>query len=158
MNSAIQNLQGFPYERKFGMSFLPAPVRFLDTRAGQPAGSACNMPGAQLIADTDTLFQVRSKCTGVPSGAQGIFGIVYVLNHAVSGWITCYANTSQSLRVNWAAQPYVQNRPYISTLYYNTAVPITNSYCAFNIGKDGKFWVYTSQTIDMLIDINGYVI
>lgn len=157
MDSLIQNLQGFPNERQFGVVFLPQPVRWLDTRVGEPPGSACLMPGAALNAGTDTLYNVRTKCTGIPANARGIFGLCYVLNHTISGFATFYPN-SPLLRTNFAAQPFVKNRPFVATTFYNSTIPVVaNAYLA-GIGADGKLWIYTHFTADFIIDITGYFI
>lgn len=155
MNSAIQNLQGFPFEKEYGVAFLTTPVRFLDTRTGQPAGSACIMPGAALTANTDTLYQVRSQCTRIPAGAKGIFGLLYVLNHSVSLYATMYPNTPL-LRVDYSAQPYVKNRPFVATTFYNSTIAVVANTFISGIGADGKFWLYTAGTADFIIDITGY--
>lgn len=155
MDSLVQNLQGFPHERQFGVVFLTTPVRFLDTRTGQPAGSACVMPGATLSAASDTLFNVRTKCTGIPAEAKGIFGLCYVLSHTSSNYATFYPNTPL-LRTDFSAQPYVKNRPFVATTFYNSTVAVVANTFLTGIGADGKFWVYTNDTIDLIIDIGGY--
>ncbi len=69
----VNGFNGFTY------TSLAAPVRLVDTRAGQ---SACNAPGKPLTANTPLTLNTRTTCTGVPAAASAFIGNGTVINSA----------------------------------------------------------------------------
>lgn len=155
-----QGINEFPQSQASGLIYLPQPVRFLDTRSVGASAFACNLPGAVIGTDTDNLYNVRIKCTGIPETARGIFGNITLLNMSANGFITMYPDSS-SLILDWSsATKPVQNRPFVATVNYRTAITVQNQTFSIAIGKNGKFWLYntTTSTLDAIIDIVGYVV
>lgn len=129
---------------------LPAPVRLVETRAGQ---SGCIQPG-QLVgtgnpnADPalDLAVQGRggslaSPCNTIPSDASLLVGNATVVFPTGGGYLTIY--------------PSDATRPTVASSNYAGA-DIINGPFAVKLGTDGKFKVYTLSTTDLVIDITGY--
>lgn len=119
---------------------LPAPVRLLDTRVGQPA---CVTPGAQMTANTPNLQKANTICTGVPSNARAIIGNITVVAPSANGFITLY--------------PADKAKPTASSQNFNTLLVANNVKFFVGLSPQGEFYVYPSQTVDVVIDIDSYL-
>lgn len=158
MQTKAQQPQGFPQPLITGMVYLPAPVRFLDTRATATIG--CVLPAAPIATNSDNLYNPRISCTGVPAEARGIFGNITILGMTTNGFVTLYPDSS-SLRIDYSVTPPVTNRPFVATVNYRTAVAVQNQPINIGLGKNGKFWLYnnaTGSSIEVIIDLVGYVV
>lgn len=160
MTSEQQGLNGFPERPASGIVYLPQPVRFLDTRSSGASAFACNLPAAVIGTDTDNLYNVRTKCTGVPAIARGIFGNITLLNMSANGFITMYPDGDNLTKDYSLTTKPVTNRPFVATVNYRTAIAVQNQTFSIAIGKNGKFWLYntTTSTLDAILDIVGYVV
>lgn len=137
-NQSINGIPAVDNGRK--MYLLTAPVRFLDTRAGQPA---CIMPSATATANTEYSYNIRTLCTGIPAEAKGIFGNVSVIGHAANGFLTIW--------------PTGAVRPTTSSMNYDTDVFVVNVFYMCGLSGQGNFSIYSSQTLDVIVDIVGYL-
>lgn len=160
MQTEFQQPQGFATPPTYGMVYLPQPVRFLDTRSSGASANACNLPAAVIGTDTDNLYNARIRCTGIPAKARGIFGNITIINMSANGFLTMYPDSSLLL-LDWSSTTKpVTNRPFVATVNYRTAVAVQNQPFSIGLGKNGKFWIYntTTTTIDVILDIVGYVV
>ncbi len=126
------NLQFFP---------LSAPVRLLDTRAGQ---SACYKPGTPLGANKNLSLNVRIVCTGLPNEALAIVGNATVVNNATNappGFVTLFPSSA--------------TLPTASNLNYVPGDVVPNAFTV-GLGGDGAFKIYATGAIDFVVDITGY--
>lgn len=149
-----QNLFGLPSGLQFAkFRFLDAPQRLIDTRVVTGATTACLLPAATLPAGThstglpDTEIVVRSYCSKIPPEAIGINAIVFVLNQAANGWITFY--------------PGDQVYPKAASATYFTAEAGSGTTVPFNVSlsaSKGSIRIFTSQVIDIIIDLVGYYV
>lgn len=120
---------------------LPAPVRLLDTRAGQPA---CVAPGALLTAGVVRTQAAVGPCTGIPANAQGIAGNLAVVNTLPGsgiGFVTLFPSG--------VSQPNVANINYMPG-------QIVNNFFTVGLGPDGSFKIFPSSTIHLVVDVTGY--
>lgn len=155
-----QGLQSFPDKPISGLVYLPQPVRFLDTRSSGASSFSCNLPAAVIGADTDNLYNVVTKCTGIPPEARGIFGNITLVNMSANGFITMYPDGNNLIKDYATPTKPVTNRPFVATVNYRTAIAVQNQTFSIAIGKNGKFWLYntTTSTLDAILDIVGYVV
>lgn len=121
--------------------FLPAPVRLLDTRSSG-ASAACYLPASQITSATEFSYNVRTVCTGIPAEAKGIIGNVTVLNHPANGFLTLWPSSA--------------SRPTTSNVNYNTALSVMNVFFCCGLSPQSTFSAFSSQTIDIIVDIVGY--
>ena len=121
---------------------LPAPVRLLDTRPGQPA---CDNPGNPLTAGVSRTEFARGACSGafIPSNAQAIVGNATVVNDTATGagYVTLY--------------PSAALRPIVSNLNYTAGQVVANSFTV-RLGDDGAFSIYALTSTHFIVDIVGY--
>lgn len=119
---------------------LPAPIRLLETRAGQPG---CDTPGATLTGGSVRTQQGRVTCNGItiPNAAQALVGNATVVAPAANGYITLFPSD--------ATQPTVASGNY-------TAASVINTPFTVGLGADGAFKIFTTQTTHMVIDVLGY--
>ena len=123
-----------------GLLFNPlTPSRLLDTRVG--ATGACFLPGAPLTALTEVSQTARNVCT-IANTAQAIVGNVTTVLPPANGFLTLWPSDAAS-------------RPLASTSNYPSGRNF-NRYFTVGLGADGKFKMYPSQTIDLVIDVSGY--
>lgn len=160
MHTKLQQPQGFATPAITGNVYLPQPVRFLDTRSSGASPFACNLPAAVIGTDTDNLYDARTRCTGIPAEARGIFGNITLINMTANGFITMYPDSSLLLKDYSTPTKPVTNRPFVATVNYRTAIAVQNQPFSIALGKNGKFWLYntTTSTLDAIIDIVGYVV
>jgi hypothetical protein len=132
--NAINGLQYYP---------LPAPVRLLDTRPGEPA---CSMPSSPITGQVPYTQLARGSCAGslIPANAVAIVGNATVVNDlpgANGGYLTIYPNGV--------------SRPTVSNLNFAPGQIVPNSFTV-NLGSDGTFNIYSPTTTHVLIDVTGY--
>ena len=127
INAASNGLQFFP---------LAAPVRLLDTRAGQ---AACSQPGAPIAGQTSRTQPGRNFC-GIPANAQALTGNVTTVNSG-GGFLTLYPSD--------AAQPTVASVNY-------GVNEIINNVFTVGLGADGAFKLFAFNTTDVVVDVTGY--
>lgn len=154
-----QIMHGFPTGFRGGL-WVPInpPVRLLDTRAGQ---IALITPGAQLTLLTTYTYKATSPVSatpfatvmqaysGIPSDAIGLVITLVGLN-AVGG---------NGFLTIWPADAPVQ--PTASSANYNTAAApavITPNTVTVGLSASGEIKVYSSRTVDCILDIGGYFI
>ncbi len=119
---------------------LPSPVRLLDTRPGE---SACFAPDIPLGNDAVRTQPAIGACTGIPANAKAIVGNATVVNFISTGfhWITLYPSD--------AAQPNASNLNFSD----NQIVP--NQFTV-GLGPDGAFKIYSHASTHFIVDITGY--
>jgi hypothetical protein len=118
---------------------LPAPVRLLETRAGQPVG--CVLPGTPLIGNAESTQQAISACTGIPAAARAIVGNATTVNPLGGGFLTIF--------------PADATRPLVASSNFNTG-QVVNGPFAVGLAANGQFKIYTTSTTDLVIDVLGY--
>ncbi|MFN0109640.1 MAG: FG-GAP-like repeat-containing protein [Blastocatellia bacterium] len=117
---------------------LPAPVRLLESRAGQAVG--CFLPGTPLPADQDFLQQGGGTC-GIPATALALVGNATTVSPQGGGWLTIF--------------PADATRPLIASGNYLTN-QVLNSPFTVGLSPSGQFKVYTVAQTDLVIDVLGY--
>ena len=125
-----------------GLQFYPlaAPVRLLDTRAGQ---SACHTPNAPIAGGTPRNQLARGQCGGqtIPANTAAITGNITTVNSG-GGYLTLYPSD--------AAQPTVANSNY-------TPNEILNNVFTVGLGaNDGAFKIFVTSNTDVVVDVTGY--
>lgn len=116
---------------------LPAPVRLLDTRLGQPA---CTMPGTPIPATTEVLQQGNAIC-GIPATALALVGNATTVGPAGQGFLTLF--------------PADATRPLIASGNYQIGQTL-NSPFTVGLSPSGQFRIYSAQQTDLVIDVLGY--
>ncbi len=124
-----------------GLLFYPlgAPVRLLDSRAGEPG---CFTPGTPFVGGVEYSQQARGTCGGqtVPAAALAVVGNVTTVN-PLAGFLTLW--------------PSKVARPLIATSNFNTG-QIVNRHFTVALGTDGAFKLFAPGTTDLVIDLSGY--
>lgn len=119
---------------------LPAPIRLLETRAGQ---TGCFTPGAPLPAGSVTTQLGQTDCGGVtiPADAQALVGNATTVGPQTGGYLTLYpAGTTQPLAASSNFQAgQVMNAPF-----------------TVGLAPGGQFNIFTTATTDLVIDVLGY--
>ncbi len=118
---------------------LPAPVRLLETRAGQPVG--CVKPGAPLAGGVDALQTATTACTGIPAAARALVGNATTVSPQSGGYLTLF--------------PADAARPLIASSNYDTN-QIVNGPFTTGLSALGQFKVFTVATTELVIDLLGY--
>ena len=123
-----------------GSSFVPlAPARMIDTRGGySTVDGAYNGVGVRGGGST-TEIQIGGR-GGVPSGASEVAINVTATEVTVDGFVTVFP---------------CNGLPNASNVNYSAGKTATNAVMA-PLRDDGRLCVFTSQTIDLVIDVNGY--
>ncbi|MFN0123257.1 MAG: putative Ig domain-containing protein [Blastocatellia bacterium] len=118
---------------------LAAPVRLLDTRAGQPA---CYQPGLALAAGSTRNQQARGNCGNatIAMNAMAIVGNATVVN-ASAGYLTFW--------------PGGVAKPLVATTNFNTG-QVLNRHFTTGLSAAGIFDIYASAQTDLVIDVAGY--
>lgn len=127
-----QGLQYYP---------LPYPIRLLETRPGY---SGCTATGAQVQGGAPQTQNARVSCNGIniPANAQAIAGNFTVINFRnASGYGTLY--------------PTGGGPPLASNVNYTPNSIVGNSFIT-GLSSNGQFNIFTSTTLDVVIDITGY--
>ncbi len=123
-----------------GMMFYPlaAPVRLLETRAGQPG---CFTPGAQIPGGTSFTQVARGTC-GIPANAVAVIGnITTVLSGG--GYLTVYPSNNVTV-------------PNVASSYYGVNEILNNVFTVGLGAGDGAFKIFVSSNTDVVVDITGY--
>jgi hypothetical protein len=118
---------------------LPAPVRLLETRAGQSVG--CVKPGVPLVGGVDALQTATTACTGIPAAARAIVGNATTVGPQAGGFLTIF--------------PADTVRPFVASSNYNLA-QIVNGPFSVGLTTGGQFKIYTTATTDLVVDVLGY--
>ncbi|MDQ3013867.1 MAG: hypothetical protein M3X11_24585, partial [Acidobacteriota bacterium] len=118
---------------------LPAPVRLLETRAGQSVG--CVKPGTPLPGGADSLQTATSTCTGIPPEARAIVGNATTVSPQGGGYLTLF--------------PADAARPLIASSNYDTG-QIVNGPFTVGLSPSGQFKIFTLATTDLVVDVLGY--
>ncbi|MBS1791363.1 MAG: S8 family serine peptidase [Acidobacteria bacterium] len=118
---------------------LGAPVRLLDSRAGQ---TACFTPGAPFTGGVEYVQLASGTCSGqtIPANASAVLGNVTTVNPA-GGFLTLW--------------PSNVTRPFVATSNF-TAGQTANRHFITGLGPDGAFRLYASGDTDLVIDLSGY--
>ena len=121
-----------------GLQFYPlaAPVRLLDTRAGQVA---CTQPNAPIAGQTSLTQAGRSTC-GIPANAVALTGNLTTVQSG-GGFLTLYPSN--------AVQPTVASVNYAPN-------EIINNVFTVGLGTDGAFKIFAFNTTDVVVDVTGY--
>ncbi len=122
-----------------GLQFypLPAPVRLLDTRAGQ---SACFTPGAQISGGT-SLTQPAAGACSIPAAALAVTGNITTVQSG-GGFLTIYPSD--------ATRPTVANSNF-------AANEVLNNVFTVGLGAtDGAFKIFVTTNTHVVVDITGY--
>ncbi len=120
---------------------LPAPVRLIDTRAGQ---SGCLHPNTPLAATTPLSLTATGSCTGIPASARSIVGngtVVADVGGSGPGFVTFF--------------PGGATLPLASNLNYVPGDVRPNAFTV-GLGAQGNFNSYALTATDLLIDVTGY--
>ena len=135
----ILDVNGYfvPANTSSSLAFFPlTPCRVADTR-----GSAGALGGPSLGAGGSRAFPVLASGCNVPSNAQAYSLNMTALPHGSLGWITAW--------------PTGQAQAGVSTLNAYTGTVTANA-AIVPAGTGGAISVFTSDSTDLLIDINGY--
>ncbi len=121
---------------------LPAPVRLLDTRPGEPG---CDAPGLPLGNDATRMQTAHRTCFGaaVPPAAKAVVGNATVVNFISSGfhWITLY--------------PFGAPEPNASNLNFTANQIVPNAFVV-GLSSDGRFNIYSHASTHFIVDLTGY--
>ncbi len=116
---------------------LPAPVRLLDSRAGQ---TACTTPGTPLLAATEFLQQGNAIC-GIPATALALVGNATTVGPLAQGFLTLF--------------PADATRPLIASGNYQSGQTL-NSPFTVGLSPSGQFKIYSLQQTNLVVDVLGY--
>ncbi|MEO6126466.1 MAG: DUF4331 domain-containing protein [Ilumatobacteraceae bacterium] len=106
------------------------PSRILDTRSGtRPAGGST------------TVLKVTGGAAQVPADATTVFLNVTATNTSVNGFVTVYPCGSQ--------RPLASNFNPIAGI-------VTQNLVAAKVGTDGNVCIFTSNSTDLVADVNAY--
>jgi hypothetical protein len=124
-----------------GLQFysLTAPIRLLDSRAGEPA---CFAPGTPFAGGTEYTQQAQGMCAGqtIPMTAQAVVGNVTTVN-PLGGFLTLW--------------PSNVTRPLVATSNFTTG-QIANRHFTVGLAPDGTFKLYSLGATHLVIDLSGY--
>jgi hypothetical protein len=121
------------------------PARICDTRRGNPSGltgAAAQCIGRSIVGGSSLTVSVDSPGFGVPADATAVVLNVTAINPLGSGFVTVY--------------PFGTTRPGTSDLNLSPASVVANLVQGA-IGTGGRVSVYASSTVDVAIDLEGYV-
>ncbi|HMY71604.1 MAG TPA: hypothetical protein PLQ88_07195, partial [Blastocatellia bacterium] len=118
---------------------LPAPVRLLETRAGQAVG--CVKPGVPLAGGQDSPQTATITCTGIPAAARAIVGNATTVSPQGAGYLTLF--------------PADATRPLVASSNYN-AGQIVNGPFSVGLSATGQFKIFTLATTELVVDVLGY--
>jgi photosystem II stability/assembly factor-like uncharacterized protein len=121
-----------------GLQFfpLPAPVRLLDTRAGE---AACTQPSAPIAGQTSLTQMGRGLCN-IPANAVALTGNITTVQSG-GGYLTLYPSN--------APQPTVASTNYGPN-------EIINNVFTVGLGPDGAFKIFAFFTTEVVVDVTGY--
>jgi hypothetical protein len=117
---------------------LGAPLRLLDTRAGE---SGCFTPQAPMIGGTTYTQMTQVPCTNLTPTARALVGNVTAVNVVGTGFLTFWPSNA--------------TQPTVATSNYTTG-QIFNRHFTAGLAPDGSFKRYSHVTTDLVIDISGF--
>jgi len=118
---------------------LPAPVRLLETRAGEPIG--CVKPGVPLTGGQDSLQTATTACTGIPATARAIVGNATTVSPQSGGFLTLF--------------PADAIRPLVASSNYNFDQVINGPFTV-GLSATGQFKIFTLAQTHLIVDVLGY--
>jgi hypothetical protein len=125
-----------------GSSFNPlVPRRFLDTRSTGETVDGLAQGAGRRAADSQVELQVAGR-PGVPADATAVVVNVTAAAPETRGFVTVH--------------PCVDPRPNASSLNYVAGVNGANELIA-RLDADGKLCLYTNQSIDLIVDVVGWL-
>ncbi len=128
-------------ENGVGLLFYPlsAPVRLLETRAGQ---SGCYTPGTPLTAGSTVQQQARGTCSGqtISQTALAIVGNATVVSPASNGSLIFWPSGT---------------RPLAATSNF-TAGQVFNRHFTTALAATGMFNIFSSAQTELVLDVAGY--
>ncbi|MBV8707404.1 MAG: hypothetical protein JO028_09450, partial [Acidobacteriaceae bacterium] len=135
----VLDINGYfvPATNSSALAFFPLPpCRVVDTR-----GSASPLGGPSLAAGQPRSLPVLSSACNIPTTANA-----YALN------FTAVPKGTLNYLTVW---PDGQNQPFVSTLNSSTGTAVANA-AIVPAGANGNIAVYATDSIDLIIDVNGY--
>ena len=125
-----------------GSSFNPlVPRRFLDTRSTGETVDGLAQGAGRRAADSQVELQVAGR-PGVPVDATAVVVNVTAAAPETRGFVTVH--------------PCVDPRPNASSLNYVAGVNGANELIA-RLDADGKLCLYTNQSINLIVDVVGWL-
>jgi hypothetical protein len=125
------------------------PCRLVDTRSSGTISDPWGPPAILGALSVDPYQNDRifpgsgaAHCS-VPAGAKALSVIVTAVNYAVGGSVIVYPAD-----LGW--------RPGITIVDYRLADGLANNGTVIPLAADGSFRVYSDQTTQLIIDVNGY--
>jgi hypothetical protein len=135
-------INGVGYHPLNSPVLLAAPVRVLDTRAGET--DATVHPGHAITGGTTLKLQVTYSTAGdVPLGAKAVIGNVTAVNAVSHGYLTLW--------------PDGVTQPGTSSINYPATTSIANG-VTVALSTDGIMDIYAFTTTDVIFDATGYII
>ena len=123
-----------------GSDFLPlAPARLADTRPTGATADGSFAGSGPLVGGSEIAVVVAGR-GGVPANAVAVSVNVTVTEARAAGYVTVY--------------PCGAGRPTASNLNYSAGGTIPNAVLS-QVGAGGAVCVFSSQTVHMVIDVNG---
>jgi len=136
----VADLSGY---HPYGSSYVPkVPERFLETRTDQAGGQKGYSGAKPTAGQTITLDVTGIGTTNVPNDAKAVLLNVAAVNSSSAGFITAFACGS--------------TRPLAASLSTTPGLVRANLVAA-PVGTGGNVCIYTSQSSDLIVDIEGYV-
>ncbi|MEM8745353.1 MAG: hypothetical protein AAGF91_01530, partial [Actinomycetota bacterium] len=117
------------------------PARIFDSRVGGDTIDGLDEAGGRLSADSEVTIDVAGRA-GVPLDAQAVIANVTAIQSPGTGFATVHACETP--------------RPWTASLNYSAGVNLGNEVIA-SLGGVGELCVYTSESIEMTVDVVGYV-
>ena len=118
------------------------PARLLDTRPAPNETVDGMFEGdGPILAETEVELQVTGR-GGVPDAAGAVALNVGAVNPTEPGFLTLY--------------PCGEDRPLASSVNFAPGKTVSNTSNAL-IGEDGKICIYSSKTVNVIVDVNGTI-
>lgn len=119
------------------------PVRYLETRVGDDATTFDGLfeGDGPILGDTTLKLDVAGR-GDVAADAKAVVMNVAAINPATNGYLTIYACD--------------EDRPLAASVNFRADEVRSNSVTA-GIGEDGDVCIYARQTVEVTIDVNGFI-
>jgi hypothetical protein len=118
-----------------------SPLRYLETRTGQPTFDGQAQAGGQIAAGGTRTLQITGRGP-IPAGASSVTFNVTAITPSGPGWITAY--------------PCDQPRPTdTSSLNYNGA-DIRGNLATIKLSPSGTICLYSQAASHVVVDVTGY--
>ncbi len=127
-----------------GRAFVPAgPARVLDTRAGLSPDAVVSVPKTPIVGGTVLTAKVTDLTGITPATGVGTVSLnVTAVDPLADGFLTVYD---------------CGTRADVSSLNFVTGQTVANAVLA-PVSVAGTVCIYSSQTTDVVVDINGYLL